>query len=186
MREEILSSFYHCTSTDAKPQHQLCTQGEKSWCFYNKALARGETPASHTRMLVSFHLADEELEHVKAVYDRLTRDDLLKICLAGLIQNMNEDLHSRIWKICPKHKNASPRMMSFAIATAIANYNAGYGGHSGDSHCRGEGVPQHRDVGKITLAHLTEWHLGTSRRMLDTTFLIVRSLLLQGTRSSVR
>lgn len=126
MRDEILSSFYHCTTTDARPQHQLCTQGEKSWCFYNRALAHGETPASHTHMLVSFHLADEELKHVKDVYERLTRDDLLKKCLAGLTQNRNEHLHSRIWRICPKHRNASPRMIRFATATAIANYNAGY------------------------------------------------------------
>ena len=76
-------------------------------------------------MLVSFHLADEELKHVKDVYERLTRDDLLKKCLAGLTQNRNEHLHSRIWRICPKHRNASPRMIRFATATAIANYNAG-------------------------------------------------------------
>lgn len=126
MRDEILSTFYHCTSTDAKPQHQLCPKGKESWCFYNKAMACNKTPASHSSMLVYFHLSQKEQDQVKAVYDRLTTDEMMSRCIKGLTQNRNEHLHSRIWRLCPKHRNASPRMIKFATATAIANYNAGY------------------------------------------------------------
>lgn len=48
MRE--MSTFYHCTSMDNNPQHQMCAKGENSWCFYNRTMAHGETPASHTKM----------------------------------------------------------------------------------------------------------------------------------------
>lgn len=65
-------------------------------------------------------------ERDKAVYDRLTTDEMMSRCIKGLTQNRNEHLHSRIWRLCPKHRNASPRMIKFATVTAIANYNAGY------------------------------------------------------------
>lgn len=30
MRDEILSTYYHCTSTDDNPQHDLCAKGSDS------------------------------------------------------------------------------------------------------------------------------------------------------------
>lgn len=126
MREEIMSTFYHCTSTDMNPQHQLCAKGEHSWCFYNRSMARGETPQSHTKMKVFFHLDDEQKEQVKAIYDRLTTDDMMNKCLKGVTQNRNEHLHSRVWKLCSKHLCATKRMVHFATATAATNYNVGY------------------------------------------------------------
>ncbi len=48
-RNEILSALYHFTSTDHKPQHEKCVKDRDSWCFYNKGLARGETPVSHEK-----------------------------------------------------------------------------------------------------------------------------------------
>lgn len=47
-----------------------------------------------------------------------------------MIQNRNEHLHSRVWNICPKHRNASKRIVDFTTATAISNYNVGYVGSS--------------------------------------------------------
>lgn len=126
MREEILSTYYHCTSTDENPQHHFCQKGEKSWCFYQKAVSQKRMPESHKDMLVYFHLEENELSHVKAVYDHLTTDEMMNKCMKGMTQNRNEHLHSRIWKITPKHRNASPRMVKFAAATAVATYNAGY------------------------------------------------------------
>ena len=130
MREEILSTFFHCTSTDENPQHDKCPKNENSWCFYNKSIARGETPPSHSKMKVYFHLGEAELQQVKAVYERLTSDELMTRCLQGMTQNRNEHLHSRIWRICPKHRNASKMIVDFACATAVCNYNVGYSASS--------------------------------------------------------
>ena len=126
MRDEILSSFHHCTSTDAKPKHHLCTKGPNSWCFYNKHLALGKKPPNHKKMKVYFHLTVRQLEKVKAIYDRLTTDEMMERCLKGMTQNRNESLHSRIWKMCPKHKNTSRMYVEFATATAVGHYNCGY------------------------------------------------------------
>ncbi|KAK3887038.1 hypothetical protein Pcinc_008803 [Petrolisthes cinctipes] len=91
-----------------------------------KALAVGEKPKSHTKMSVYFRLEDPQLQQVKAVYERLTTDDMMSRCLQGLTQNRNEHLHSRIWKVSPKHRCASKRMVDFATATAVCTYNVGY------------------------------------------------------------
>lgn len=56
MREEIMSTYFHCISTDDKPQHDKCAKGVDSWCFYNKSIALGMQPESHKKMRVYFHL----------------------------------------------------------------------------------------------------------------------------------
>ncbi|KAK4320391.1 hypothetical protein Pmani_008742 [Petrolisthes manimaculis] len=42
MKKAIWATFYHCTSTDSQPRHNLCPHGEKTWCFWNRAIALQE------------------------------------------------------------------------------------------------------------------------------------------------
>lgn len=39
MRRDIMSTYYHCISTDKNPKHFFCPEGDTSWCFYQKAIA---------------------------------------------------------------------------------------------------------------------------------------------------
>lgn len=126
MRNDIMSSFYHCSSTDENPNHDLCPKSEKSWCFYQEALSKGNTPPSHSTMKIKFQLDREGLRLVEDVYKRLTTDDMMMRCLRGKTQNPNESLHHRIWRYCPKHKNATKKMVDFATAQAVSNFNPGY------------------------------------------------------------
>lgn len=126
MSNEILSSFYYCTSSDDRPNHEYCPKGSNSWCFYNRSLANEEKPKSHSHMKVYFQAQDEQLQQVKAVYDRLTTDKLMTKCLKGMTQNRNEHLHARISRICPKNKNASKTSVDFATATVVCDYNVGH------------------------------------------------------------
>ncbi|KAK3888123.1 hypothetical protein Pcinc_007805 [Petrolisthes cinctipes] len=73
-----------------------------------------------------FRLSDEQVRQVKGIYDRLTSNEMMSRCIQGMTQNRNEHLHSRVWRLCPKHRNASKRMVDFATATAVCNYNVGY------------------------------------------------------------
>ena len=83
-------------------------------------------------MKVLLSLDHEEKKKLKAVYDRMTDESLLKRCLLGKTQNPNESLHSRIWKLCPKTKNLGKSICEFAVAQAVLNYNIGYKlGHFG-------------------------------------------------------
>lgn len=54
LQNDIIATFYHCTSTDENPRHDHCPPGEKSWCFYCRAEAKGKIPASHKSMKVKF------------------------------------------------------------------------------------------------------------------------------------
>lgn len=164
MSDDIWATFYHCSSTDERPNHIRCPKGEDSWCFYRRAEAQHEkeeeekkkreeeTEAqlggpseecksfyggkkktksrhvmpSHSTMKVSFQVGKEERLKIKAVYERLTAENLLGRCLKGKTQNPNESLHSRVWKLCPKSKSLGKLTLDFAVAQAVTNYNIGY------------------------------------------------------------
>ena len=42
MMMAVQATLHHMTSTDDRPVHHMCPEGENSWCLYNKAKARNE------------------------------------------------------------------------------------------------------------------------------------------------
>lgn len=124
MKQDILATLHHCVSTDSTPRHTKCPQGEQSWCFFNRAIAKGETPGPHATNLHT-SITPTVLRHIFPVYQRLVAPGLLKRCQQGKTQNANESLHAAIWKKCPKVKNASKRLVEFAASEAIQEYNFG-------------------------------------------------------------
>ena len=120
-----LASF-HAASTDDEPHHNHCPTGTNSWCFFQRALAKGEEPGSHLEN-VHTPLAKDVAEQVKEVYIRLGHPDLLQRCLRGQTQNANEALHAKVWLKCPKTGFFGlPRVVS-ATCSAIAEFNQGIG-----------------------------------------------------------
>ncbi|KAK8721695.1 hypothetical protein OTU49_012515 [Cherax quadricarinatus] len=126
MRNGILASFFHCSSSDTNPQHHLCPTGPNSWCFYQKAVAANITPPSHNTMKVHFQLDPAYFKEVHDIYKELTTDDMMTRCLKGRTQNPNESLHQRIWSYCNKALNRNKWQADFSASQAIAEYNAGY------------------------------------------------------------
>ncbi|GFW89516.1 uncharacterized protein TNCV_1514671 [Trichonephila clavipes] len=106
MKTAIYASLMHCSSTDKKPMHGKCPEGESSWCFYKRAIAKGETPGSHSSMRT--YLSPQVVEKIMPVYQRLASDTILERCVAGKTQNSNESLHSCIWRKCPKKRRPVP------------------------------------------------------------------------------
>ncbi|GBM68743.1 hypothetical protein AVEN_263567-1 [Araneus ventricosus] len=100
MKKSIFASLYHCMSTDSKPQHSKCPVGAESWCFFQRAIAQGETPKSHKKMKTT--LSELVVEKILPVYQRLASDEMLSKCISAKTQNANESLHSCIWRKCPK------------------------------------------------------------------------------------
>ncbi|ESO88659.1 hypothetical protein LOTGIDRAFT_165443 [Lottia gigantea] len=93
MRDAVYASFLHALSTDAVPHHNRCPKGINSWCFYQRAVAVGEKPGSHSE-LVHTPISLEVGDHLKTVYERLGSEALLRRCLGGFTQNPNESLHA--------------------------------------------------------------------------------------------
>ena len=171
LRQKILRTLWHAASTDENPQHQHCPAGKKSWCWYQRALAYGQTPPSHQGKSSCF-LNAKVASAVKAVYERLTSDALLSRCLRGMTQNANESLHSQIWQRCPKHTFAGRGRVEIATISAVANFNSG---SSGLGHfmaaaglklnrvtiCRG----QKRDSARIAQAERRQSEAAKRRRL---------------------
>ena len=42
MMMAVQATLHHMTSTDDQPVHHMCSEGENSWCSYNKAKAGNE------------------------------------------------------------------------------------------------------------------------------------------------
>lgn len=124
MKQAVLATLHHCVSTDKEPKHTKCPLGDKSWCFYNRALACNETPGPHMTN-VKTPISIEVLKYIAPIYKRLTDLDLLKRCVKGKTQNQNESLHSRIWKKCDKSRSVSKTLVETAVAEAVNEYNFG-------------------------------------------------------------
>ena len=126
MRSAVFASFFHAASTDEEPHHNHCPIGRNSWCFFQRALAKGEEPGYH-RDKVGTPLAKDVAEKVKEVYVRLGHPDLLDRCLQGKTQNANESLHSKVWLKCPKTGFVGLMRVCAATCLAIAEFNQGFG-----------------------------------------------------------
>ena len=62
MQDAVLATFYHVSSTDGKPKHDLRPKGKESWCFYQRALAEGKDPgyqcSNVSLYIIVFYVAD--------------------------------------------------------------------------------------------------------------------------------
>lgn len=63
MRRDTLAKLYHCSSTDEKPQHELCPVGESSWCFYQRDITKKNKP-EHSKMKIYFRLSDHAFKNL--------------------------------------------------------------------------------------------------------------------------
>ena len=98
--------------------------GDDSWCFYQKALANGQEPGPH-QTNVATPISVDVAVRVKAVYERLSHDDLLTRCLRGQTQDANESLHSKVWAKCTKTGFACVHRVRSATCAAVAEFNVG-------------------------------------------------------------
>jgi len=124
MRCNIQGTLFHCLSTDREPQHTKCPKGEGSWCFYNRALAKSQTPDSHLKM-VGTALSQDVGKLIYPVYLRLTETHLLEKCLQGLNQNRNESLHSCIWCRLPKERFFTLFRLNHGVDQSVIQFNGG-------------------------------------------------------------
>ena len=65
MKGAVWAVFYHSLSTDDNPQHQFFPTGERSWCKYQRAVAKSEQPPPHSPTL-------DLAQYVKHVFEELS------------------------------------------------------------------------------------------------------------------
>ena len=63
MANDTMAIFYHCSSIDENPQHQLCPKGEFTWCKYNKWM-HTKTQNPHTNELAPKYKPTQMLQNI--------------------------------------------------------------------------------------------------------------------------
>ncbi|XP_076458821.1 uncharacterized protein LOC143292431 [Babylonia areolata] len=124
MARAVWASVMHCTSTDAAPHHTFCPQGRQSWCFFNRARARGQ-PAPRHQGNMNTYISKEIFCKLEPVYRKLADPYLLRRCIRGKIQNANESLHGVIWSRCPKHTFAFLDKVEVTMLLSVGEFNMG-------------------------------------------------------------
>ena len=123
LRNLILSSYYHASSTDTNPMHTHC---DTSFCWVKKAEAAGTVPAAHsTKSLFLSHISKDLRSKILSVYIDLTSPALLSRCLRKMTQNANESLHSKLWMKALKVKDAKLDRVRFITFDTVHIHNFG-------------------------------------------------------------
>ena len=112
----------HFSLSDEHPKHVHCPIGEKSWCFWQRAIATSNDPGSHKEHDT---LPSDIGRRLVPIFQRLSEDNLLKRCVRNKTQNPNESLHSTIWKYCPKAIFVGRKTMETAVALAVCRFSMG-------------------------------------------------------------
>ncbi|KAH7964770.1 hypothetical protein HPB49_001251 [Dermacentor silvarum] len=120
MHNAVWATFYHITSTDERPNHSFCPRGLTSWCKHNSAMAKNEPPPKSR-----YNVPEAVSSALRPIFERLADKKLLQQCMRGQTQNANEALHSVIWSLAPKDKNASLFAVEAAVAEAVIRFNLG-------------------------------------------------------------
>ena len=118
MRRAIWATYFHKLSTDDRPLHNLCPPrgpGTKLWCKYNNE------PSKYKH----HGLPEEVMLAIKPIYRDLSHPDLLKKCLHGKTQNVNESFNSVVWTRIPKTVFVGLKTMKMGVFDAILSFNNG-------------------------------------------------------------
>ena len=122
MRKNIFAILFHYSSSDNNPKHVHCPPNDKSWYFWQRAVAKGKEPGTHKDHET---LGVEIGKMVVPIFQRLTDKELLRSCSRKKTQNANESLHSLIWKLCPKAVFVGRKTMETAVALLVASFLLG-------------------------------------------------------------
>ncbi|KAM7295709.1 uncharacterized protein ISCGN_020982 [Ixodes scapularis] len=121
MKRAVMATYYHVTSTDEDPKHDLCPGGPESWCRNKVADAKGQPQPKH-----KYSLPNYVAEAMLRVYERLSQTSLFERCLGAKTQNAAESFHSVLWALMPKEQHASLVSVQTALHEAVVRFNAGY------------------------------------------------------------
>lgn len=116
MVKDVWAIYFHKASTDEKPNHMQC---DKSWYKYLQAKEENK-PYTHKNSL-----DPDVIKAIKPTFTHLAQRELLKNCLHGRTQNVNESLNSVLWSRVPKNNFVGLKTLQFGALDAVITYNEG-------------------------------------------------------------
>lgn len=119
MQQAVWATFFHKCSTDDNAMHHLCPKGADSWCKYQKTVATGGTYTHKHALPMAI------MEAIKPIYRDLSQPSLLKKCVHGKTQNVNESLNNCIWERIPKNVFVGVQTLRIGVFDAVLSFNDG-------------------------------------------------------------
>ena len=116
MRASVKAVLPHVASSSAKPMHKNCPDGVDSWCGFKR------NPDSYKHRK---GIPQPIVDFIQPVFDDLSSEVLLKKCLHGKTQNVNECLNKLIWDRCSKEYFVERSVIEEATYSAISHFNDG-------------------------------------------------------------
>ena len=92
MQNAIMAIWHHNKSTDDNPDHDLCPEGENSWCGFQRDAAKGTSDYIHKDPI-----PEAVANAILPTFEALSEESLLMKCLHGGTQNQNEAINGLIW-----------------------------------------------------------------------------------------
>lgn len=118
MRAAVWAIYCHSKSTDAEPCHILCPPAPDTWCKYNKAIAE-KTVYKH------IPVPGAVMEAVRPIFKDLVNRSLLRRCLHGKTQNVNESFNNIVWSRVPKNVFVGRKTLELGVYDAVITWNDG-------------------------------------------------------------
>ena len=121
MKKAVWAILHHCTAfEDNKYRHQFCPPGETTWCKWKFDQLKGtKTYKPHVNIPKWIY------NIIKPIFVDLSDETLLRKCLHGLTQNVNEALNQIIWTKIPKSIFVGKHLLEMGVHSAIIEYNDG-------------------------------------------------------------
>lgn len=121
MKKSIIAILFHCSENkDMDDRHKFCPRTKESWCKY-----QSDKLTKNNSYKPSITIPSAVKEVLGPIFTDLSKDDLLKKCLHGKTQNVNEALHGVIWQKCPKQVHTSRAIVEIGVNAAVVTYNDG-------------------------------------------------------------
>ncbi|XP_054279210.1 uncharacterized protein LOC128997596 [Macrosteles quadrilineatus] len=116
MYKAVWATFYHRLSTDENPCHSYCPPPPDTWCKYRK------NPEGYEH---KNPIPEPVMQAIKSIYVDLSNKNLLKKCLHGRTQNVNESFNNVVWCRVPKNNFVGKQTLQLGVQDAVISFNDG-------------------------------------------------------------
>lgn len=121
MRRAVWAIWCHKSWTDENPKHALCPDPPNTWCPYRKAEEAGTLGTYKHKNSIPTAIMDA----IKPIFGDLCKASLLKKCLHGKTQNVNEAFNNVLWTRIPKNVFVGRITLELGAFDAVATFNDG-------------------------------------------------------------
>ena len=120
MQTAIMAIWHHSKSTEDNRDHDLCPEGENSWCGFQRDAAKGTSDYIHKDPI-----PEAVANAILPTFEAPSEEGLLMKCLHGGTQNQNEAINALIWQRATKETHSSLPTVELATFLAVAHFNDG-------------------------------------------------------------